>query len=129
MKKRLILTHWIPMIAWMLLIFTLSSRQRISPSEIFAVNFLIFKTLHVLEYALLYFLVFRALYRSFKLDKKKIFILAILFCIFYAISDEVHQTFVPTREGAVRDVFIDTIGILLSFSYTKFNLKKLKLFI
>jgi VanZ family protein len=28
----------------------------------------------------------------------------------YAASDEFHQTFVPNREGCVRDVLIDTCG-------------------
>lgn len=129
MKIKLLITHWLPAFAWMLLIFTLSSRQRISPTEVFVVNFLIFKTLHLIEYAILYYLVFRAFYRSFRIEKRKVFLYAILFCILYAISDEIHQSFVPTREGTVRDVMIDTIGILLCFSYTKFNFKKLMLFI
>jgi len=32
--------------------------------------------------------------------------------MFYAASDEFHQTFVPSREGCVRDVMIDTSGAL-----------------
>ncbi len=30
----------------------------------------------------------------------------------YAISDEIHQLFVPGRSGQVRDVFIDTFGVI-----------------
>lgn len=33
-----------------------------------------------------------------------------LVCALYAVSDEVHQLFVPGRSGEVRDVFIDTAG-------------------
>ena len=35
---------------------------------------------------------------------------AILVVIVYAASDEIHQLFVPSREGTLRDVIIDTIG-------------------
>ena len=31
----------------------------------------------------------------------------------YAISDEIHQLFVPGRSGQVRDVLIDSAGSLL----------------
>lgn len=32
--------------------------------------------------------------------------------VLYAISDEIHQLFVPGRSGQVTDVFIDAIGVL-----------------
>ncbi len=33
--------------------------------------------------------------------------------IAYAVTDEVHQAFVPGRQGAVRDVLIDAVGVLI----------------
>ena len=33
------------------------------------------------------------------------------FCLFYACSDEFHQTFVPGRAGAAIDVMVDMIGV------------------
>ena len=30
----------------------------------------------------------------------------------YAVSDEFHQSFVPGRSASIRDVLIDTIGII-----------------
>lgn len=36
--------------------------------------------------------------------------IALMICIFYAISDEVHQIFVLGRGPQVRDVFIDSSG-------------------
>ncbi|MFO0703144.1 MAG: hypothetical protein U0525_00250 [Patescibacteria group bacterium] len=47
------LASWIPAISWMCFIFFLSSRSRISASESYWLNFAIFKTLHVIEYAAL----------------------------------------------------------------------------
>lgn len=38
---------------------------------------------------------------------------SILFCFFYACSDEVHQLFVNARSGRIFDVFIDTCGACL----------------
>ena len=33
--------------------------------------------------------------------------------IAYAVTDEVHQAFVPGRHGAVLDVLVDAVGVLL----------------
>ena len=118
--------YWIPAIAWMAFIFSLSSEQRISVSQTYTVNFIVFKSLHMIEYGFLFFLLFIALYKTTKLSLNTIFLLAIVMAISYGISDEIHQTFTPTRQGSVRDVFIDTIGILLCFQYTKKYLPKFK---
>lgn len=109
---------WLPAIAWMGLIFFMSSRQRISVADEYLLNFLFFKTLHVAEYAILYFLVFRAFYifPDRHSQTKSTFLSAITIAIFYAITDEVHQTLVPTREGTVRDVLIDTLGIVIMYT-------------
>jgi len=34
--------------------------------------------------------------------------------VLFAVSDEFHQTFVPTRDGTVADVLIDTLGVGLA---------------
>ena len=112
-KLTFFIFYWVPPLVVMITIFMLSSRQRISVADTYAENFIIFKTLHILEYSLLYFLIFRAYYRTFtKMTIKQIYVFAILSSILYAASDEMHQTFTPTREGSPRDIVIDTIGIL-----------------
>ena len=42
-------------------------------------------------------------------------ILALIMSVIYAVSDEVHQLFVPGRAGKASDVLIDSIGIVLAF--------------
>ncbi|MFA9289250.1 MAG: VanZ family protein [Weeksellaceae bacterium] len=122
--------YWLPPLAVMAVIFALSSRQRIQVSEVDTVNFMVFKSLHMVEYAVLFFLWFRALYQRLgKAQIMKAYALAITISILYGALDELHQTFVPTREGKLRDVVIDSIGILLMFEYTKHHLNKLKLFL
>lgn len=80
------------------------------------------KTAHVIEYGIFYWLVFRALSQKNKLISKKIFILSLVLCLLYAISDEWHQTVVVGREGTLRDVGFDTIGMLFSWTQVKKNL-------
>jgi VanZ family protein len=45
--------------------------------------------------------------------KPRLFLLALLICILYAISDEIHQMFIPGRSGQVSDVLIDSTGGLV----------------
>lgn len=128
MKKFLL--YWLPPIVWMSFIFLLSSRQRIGVSEVYIYNFIIFKSLHMIEYAALFFMLFRAINATCtNISQKKALMIAVLLAILYGVSDEAHQIFVPTREGNIRDVGIDSIGILLCFQYTKHNLNRLKLFL
>ena len=49
----------------------------------------------------------------------KQYFLAFLVTIGFAITDEIHQIFVPTRNGQVKDVFIDAIGIFLMYIVIK----------
>ncbi|HEY3779588.1 MAG TPA: VanZ family protein [Fimbriimonadaceae bacterium] len=69
------------------------------------------KGYHVLEFAALTLLVFRALRNSFSRNKSIVW--AALFSLFYACSDEWHQTFVKDRGGKWTDVAIDSIGIAM----------------
>jgi len=130
MVLKKIFVNWAPVVATMILIFILSSRQRVTVSESFTINFLFFKSLHIIEYAFLNLLIIRGVYKSTKKWRiKKIIFLSSTLSLLYAISDEVHQTYVPTRNGTVIDVFIDSIGIFFSSYYTYLYLhifKKLK---
>src|SRR3989344_7475105 len=111
--------YWLPAIIWMGIIFYFSSRLNTSVTGEFLFDFIFFKSLHMIEYAILYFLLFRAFY-SIKNQQLAIgnkFLYPLFISILYALSDEVHQTFVPTREGKVRDVIFDTAGILLIYIY------------
>lgn len=109
---RKFLVYWLPVVVWMGVIFIFSSRQKVSVSDEYTINFLFFKTLHVLEYSFLMMLALRSAQNTIG---KSYSYLAFVICILYAISDEVHQRFVPTREGRLRDVIIDSGGMLLSW--------------
>lgn len=65
------------------------------------------------EYGILVFFSFRAF--SLDYESKKALACAVIFSLTYALTDEYHQTFVDGRSGTLNDVFIDSLGIFLSF--------------
>lgn len=74
-------------------------------------RFVFFKTLHILEYALLSFLLFYGLLH-FKITLSVAYL--------YALSDEIHQTFVPGRTGRLRDTLFDLLGIIIGLLLIKY---------
>lgn len=70
------------------------------------------KIAHVSEYLILAVLVCLPL-SVYRLRGKRLFLTAVLLCVCAAAGDEFHQSFIPGRSPAVRDVFIDSIGICL----------------
>lgn len=65
------------------------------------------KLAHFSEYAALGFCFFGAIHFTFNV--KKIYI-PLIPCVLYAVSDEIHQYFIPERACRLFDVFIDTCG-------------------
>ena len=63
------------------------------------------KLAHFTEYLVLGLL----MYNLVK-DKRNNIILALFICVIYAISDEIHQIYVPGRSGQITDIFIDSVG-------------------
>lgn len=125
------LRYWFPPVFWMGVIFFFSSRSRVSVSNQETINFIVFKTLHMIEYATLYFLLFRGFYsvKNKKLSLHERFLYPFILAMFYAATDEFHQTFSAHREGTPRDVIIDTIGITFMYIYIRKNLSFIKKFI
>ncbi len=117
--------YWLPVFLWMGIIFLLSSRQSVSVSAEYLLNFLFFKTLHLIEYAVLFTLFTRAIHQS--LSSKKVvnpYAAAFVLTVLYAATDEFHQQFVPSRQGSPRDVIIDGIGAGIVWFYLSTQLQK-----
>jgi len=78
--------------------------------------FLVRKLAHVTEYAILALLFWRARRRTSVVGGSSwqwsAAGEALWFALLYAATDEFHQTFVPSREGCMRDVMIDGSGAL-----------------
>ncbi len=95
-----------PPLALMALIFGLSAQPDLG-TGLGGWDVVLRKLAHMAEYGLLWFLWWRALGYARPA-------LAVAITVAYAISDEVHQTFVEGRHGALSDVAIDTLGIGLA---------------
>jgi VanZ family protein len=106
-----ILKFWGPVILWMVVIFTFSSIPNLKTD--LREDYILRKIAHVLEFAILTFLLIQGLKQE-KLNYKKVVLYSLIFALFYALTDEYHQTFVEGRQGSFRDAGIDSIGILLT---------------
>ena len=97
------LTNWLPVVLWAAVIFALSSIPHLS-SGLGTWDLLLRKCAHVTEYAILGLLLARALLRE---------VPAFTLGVLYAITDELHQSFVRGRHAAPLDVAIDAVGVLI----------------
>jgi VanZ family protein len=97
---------WGPLFAYLVLIFYLSSLSQIS----WAAEYPDYLE-HSVEYFGLAILTSRALNNGFQRPvSARTILVAFALCIAYAISDEIHQKFVPNRFADVTDVLSDAIG-------------------
>ncbi len=74
---------------------------------------LVRKSAHFFLYFILGILVYLFVHKKYNTSLKT-FIIMIIVCTLYAISDEIHQLFTLERAAEVRDVFIDMGGSLLA---------------
>jgi VanZ family protein len=119
-----------PLLVWMVLIFLFSTGGMsasntsriirpvllwlfpdISEERLALVHFIVRKAAHFTEYAILALLAARAfLGSSREILRRGWFAASLALVIIYALSDEYHQRFVPTRTGSVYDSLIDISG-------------------
>ena len=93
---------WAPVVGWAALIFAFSSVPDLG-TGLGAWDLVLRKLAHAVEYAVLGALLARALTAP---------AVAVAAGALYAVSDELHQTMVPGRDGSPRDLAIDTTGVL-----------------
>ena len=126
-------------ITWMILIFIMSSFNSVESSNqsglivniianMFNINninllsLIIRKLAHFTEYFILGLLTYNMIHSY----NKKAY-LSVIICVLYAISDEIHQMFVPGRSCQIMDMTIDTLGSLLGIYILLFIKKKHKI--
>ena len=114
---------WVLSLAVMVMIFTFSAATGEESEEVsqnllskiieFIGNYIshnfLRKLAHFSEFAALGFCMAGAIHFTF--GKRK-FYLPLIPCVLYAVSDEIHQHFVPERACRVFDMFVDTCGIM-----------------
>lgn len=101
---------------WMAVIFFLSSPYFSSNrTNNYPFPFNVRILAHIFVYFCLGFLSSGAVDLNFNWRKKATAALA--FCVFYALTDEFHQHFVPGRHGRINEVLIDTMGSFLGIFF------------
>lgn len=128
--------YWLPPIIWAALIFVASGDQAsgehtsrfvlplfhrllpcLTPQQHDALLLATRKVAHLTEYAILAILIWRALHNRTDVPPSQTSLrvawLTFLICVLYAITDEVHQSFVPSRIGSPFDVVIDAVGAFM----------------
>lgn len=126
-----------PLLLWMLLIFLMSTDRgsadvtrpaiggllrRLLPNignyltseQIDRADWNLRKTAHVVEYAILTLLAFRAVAFGNPAFRNRNVVLPFLIGVLYAASDEYHQSYYASRGGKAADVVFDTFGVLLA---------------
>jgi VanZ family protein len=87
----------------------------LSQESLNTLHFLIRKTGHLTEYAILGMLAAYAFRRStHQLLRRHWFWFSLLLAVIYALTDEYHQSFVPSRTASVYDSMIDSTGALIA---------------
>jgi VanZ family protein len=123
------LSRYGPLVVWAALIFIGSSSvlsgshtavilrpvlwlfPHASEATLALIHFLIRKAGHLTEYAILALLAARAFRTSsHELLRNRWFWVSLLFIVVYSLSDEFHQSFVPSRTASIYDCMIDSVG-------------------
>lgn len=132
---------WALLLAWMALIYRLSAtpdlktvplaqRFHLLPATIGVeltnlLELLLRKAAHMAAFGLLAWFAFRALAATFPAwARGRLLAAAFGLALLYAISDEWHQSFVPTRYGSLRDVAIDTAGATIALLIIWFRTRR-----
>ena len=128
------LSRYLPLVAWLIFIsyassdsFSAANTSRIigplvlwlfpdtSPDSMLIIHFVVRKIAHFTEYAILAYLAVRA-FRSSPRPAlaTRWFIAALALVVIYALLDEYHQTFVPSRTASIYDSLLDMSGGLVT---------------
>ena len=80
---------------------------------------------HFLEYAVLSFLLARAIMWDGGVQRNR-FILVFALTLLYAVSDEIHQIFTPGRAFQLVDLLMDSLGSLIGLAAYLLWVKRLR---
>ncbi|PIP36186.1 MAG: hypothetical protein COS92_05115 [Desulfobacterales bacterium CG07_land_8_20_14_0_80_52_14] len=107
--RRRLLSDWLPVLLYCLLIFFQSAFPPVVSEPIFPFAD---KAAHGMIYAVLGILFYKA-FKTRSVKNPKAAGWAVLASTLYGVSDEIHQAFVPVRSAEMADVLADGLGSLL----------------
>lgn len=101
------------------LVFLVSNNRNICLNDKYCLD----KILHLIAFCIyglsLQTSIFAIFYKTQNVRKNIIMLLVLIIGVLFAASDEVHQIFVPNREGSIADLIIDVAGIAISLAMYK----------
>lgn len=106
-----VLCLWLPLVAWMAVIFVLSAQPDLPHVTGGWPDLLISSAAHTFLFAVLAILWARALGQG-----RRAWLAAVALTLLYALSDEFHQSFVPGRHADPLDLAFDTLGAALGLA-------------
>ena len=129
---------FVSLILWMIVIFTLSAQvqekshnlstgitkvvvetiERVAPKaeiNVKKIHYVIRKNAHFFAYLVLGILSLIVL-RCSGMKGCKCILWSLFMCVAYAVSDEIHQAFVPGRGPGLKDVLIDSAGAIVGIA-------------
>ena len=132
-------SHYLPLIAWLTFIsfassdeFNAGNTSRIigplvlwlfpntSPETLDVIHYITRKIAHFTEYAILGFLAARAFRTSPRpAIHQRWFLICLILIVVYALLDEYHQSFVPSRTASLGDSLIDMAGGLTALIFIR----------
>lgn len=127
------------LVAWMVVIFLFSAQPHsaeVTREFFHEGNFVVRKFAHFSEYAILAILAITSFSSHIPAnqsasspDRRVAFNAGIAISVLYAISDEIHQAFVPGRGAAISDVLVDSVGVVIGslvISYLRRRQRKVR---
>ena len=131
-KRIKFVNKWLPVLLWATVIFLFSTEHfaapqssrilgpllhwlfpGITPEQVSSVQFVVRKLGHCFEYFVLAVLLYRALYaESGGRSSVRPAAMTMGLAVIWAITDEFHQSLVPSRTASIVDVMIDGFGAL-----------------
>ena len=108
--------RWLWVILWMGVIFAFSAQPKDKLD--FGQDVLVSKVAHVIEYAILAWLIQRAR------GDRRAWWQSWLIAVAYAATDEFHQLFVPGRGSRITDVMIDAAGAAIGLALAVWRMNR-----
>jgi VanZ family protein len=108
LRRHPVVYFWLPVVAWMGLIFYLSAQPDLPHPESGWADLLVSSAAHAFIFGVLAVLWVRVLG-----ERPRAWLLALILTWLYALSDEFHQAFVPGRTPDLLDLLCDGCGAML----------------
>ena len=119
LRRRPLIYLWLPLLAWMGLIYFLSAQPDLPHPDSGWLGLALSNGAHAFVFGVLALLWVRVL-----VERRHAWLVAFLLTMLYALSDEFHQTFVPGRYADPLDLLFDALGALFALALWLFRRRR-----